>query len=242
MPKKVTKKKSSAKPESLKFPAKFFDSMKDATINNFAKLGPAKKTMSYFNGPRRKEIVERLVEIVLNNAEGVDQTVVYTETLKQIWDLEKTNNSDLFTTVMKKATELTKVEQALVRTYCAAIELLAKDLTKSLCGSVKHCISKRIKLGQNEATDKVVGVNEPNPSKKAYLRCFKYLEELEQEHWYVNRVRMAEGTSAPLGELFTALSGDKDKFKKTAKAQMCPNMVKLAAYQRMMQKGSGITK
>ena len=68
------------------------------------------------------------------------------------------------------------------------------------------------------------------------------VEELEQEHWYANRVRMAEGTSAPLGEMFTALSGDKDKFKKTAKAQMCPNMVKLAAYQRMMQKGSGITK
>ena len=58
MPKKVTKKKSSAKkPESPKFPTKFFDSMKDATINRFAKLGPAKKTMSYFNGPRRKDIV-----------------------------------------------------------------------------------------------------------------------------------------------------------------------------------------
>lgn len=242
MPKKVTKKKSSAKPEAPKFPARFFVGMREATINGFAKTGPAKKTMGYFNGPRRKEIVERLVNIVLSKSEGVDQTVVYEETLKQIWGLEKTNNPDIFATCMKKPTELTKVEQALVKTYCAAIELLAKDLTKSLCESVKHCVNKRIKLGQNEAVDKVVGINEPNPSKKAYLRCFKYLEELEQEHWYANRVRMAEGTAAPLGEMFTALSGDKDKFKKTAKAQMCPNMVKLAAYQRMMQKGSGITK
>ena len=55
MPKKVTKKKSS-RPEAPKFPTKFFDSMKDATINNFAKLGPAKKTMSYFNGPSRKKL------------------------------------------------------------------------------------------------------------------------------------------------------------------------------------------
>ena len=241
MPKKNTK-KSSAKPSAPKVPPQFFTGMKAATINAFAKLGPAKKTMAYFNGPRRKEVVEKLVAIVLTNKKGIDQTMVYEETLKQIWGLEKTNNPDLFNTVMKKPEELTKVEQALVKTYCAAIELLAKDLIKSLCESVKQCINKKIKLGQNEATDKVVGINEPNPSKKAYLRCFKYLEELEQEHWYANRVRMAEGTSAPLGEMFTALSGDKDKFKKTAKAQMCPNMVKLAAYQRMMQKGSGITK
>lgn len=239
---KVTKKKSSAKPESPKFPAKFFDSMRDATINNFASLGPSRNTMRYFKGPRRKEIVERLVEIVLKNNKGVDLTVVYDETLKQIWDLEKTNNSDLFKIAMKKPAELTIVEQSLIKVYCATVELMAKDLTQSLGSSVKRCISKRIKLGKNPATDKVVGLYEPDPSKRVYMKCFKYLEDLEQEHWYANRVKIAERGVAPLGEMFTALSSDRDKLKKVAEAQMCPNMVKLAVYQRSAQKWSRITR
>lgn len=241
MPKKDSK-KSSANPLNFKVPPQCFSGMRTATVNALAKLGPSSKTMSYFNGPRRKEVVGRLVATVLSNRKGIDQTLVYEETLRQIWSLEKTNNSDLFNTAIKKPEDMTEVERTLVKIYSASIELMAKDLIKSLCGSVKHCVDKKIKLGQNEAVDKVVGINEPNPSKKAYLRCFKYLEELEQEHWYANRVRMAEGTAAPLGEMFTALSGDKNKFKKVARAQMCPNMVRLATYQSMMQRGSGITK